>query len=102
MSLVQITADLRGLTKEAARIADALEALLAIQVRGNDARAQFARRWPVPPREGGVERPEPPLRPRAGRDSVRAPTDEALWEMEQEQERSKLAGSPPPEETNGD
>jgi hypothetical protein len=95
MNLLQITADLKETAAQLRRIGNALECLLAIQIYGEPAVRDLRRRW-----EPGKEFEFPPAATRvSNRDLVRPrvtqPTDEDLWTIEQQAERTRLAGLPP-------
>lgn len=101
MPLLNITADLTRTASALERIANALELLLWIEVNPAS-KPGMARDWPL----SLAQRPKPTARRTpAGPEAVTAPTDEELWEAEQEQERLAKLGeppeTPPPPKTTG-
>jgi len=79
MALIEVTADLKRTASALERIADALVWILRLQI---DPRARKAAFQEV----CGEEKAAP-----AGPEAVSAPTDEQLWEREQEEARQRQA-----------
>lgn len=75
MALIEVTADLKRTAAALERIADVLVWLLRIQIDPRARKAAFREVC-------GEEKAAP-----AGPEAVSAPTDEQLWEHEQEDER---------------
>jgi hypothetical protein len=95
VSLLEITADLKETAKHLDRIASALECLLAIQIHGDPAIKHLKGTWEPgqpfrfpQPLVQTIGKKERPVR-------LTQPTDEELWNIEQQAERTRQAGLPP-------
>lgn len=81
MALIEVTADLKRTAMALERIADALVWLLRIQI---DPRARKAAFRAIYEKESAAP---------AGPEAISAPTDEQLWDREQEEARQRQAES---------